>query len=234
MCTYISLSIDVQVKVEPITVWVNVHMQEIDFLHCSYRLRLLSLSLRGATCNISDHTFFFWNCLSMMRKEDHDEKCVMMYVCTHTSLAFVFRLQCALLSLSLSLFFVFEKLRVHKRIICAKDARTSLLLLLLLCLTCSIITPILHLDVCARRKKTNREEERDERCKEIEYWMCMMKMKRRMLRLNVVSLSRYRIRENEDVKKDVFFFFFCLIYTCPSSSNTHSYRHSSQIFGSFS
>jgi hypothetical protein len=63
---------------------------------------------------------------------------------------------------------------------CYRRASLPLPLLLLLCLTCSIITPILHVDVCARRKKTNRENERR---KEIEYWMCIMKTKRRMLRL---------------------------------------------------
>jgi len=43
----------------------------------------------------------------------------------------------------------------------------------------------------------------------------------------IVFLSCYRIRENEDVKKRCFFFFFFgLIYTCPSSPNIHSCRHS--------
>jgi len=150
--------------------------------------------------------------------EDHDEKWAMLYVCTYMSSAFVFRLQCVLLSLSLSLFFVFKKLRVHKRIICAIDARIPP------CSSSSLPDVFYnHTNTtcrCAHRKKTNREKERTKDAKKLSMNV-YNEDEEKNVAPNVVFLSCYRIRENEDVKKDVFFF-FCLIYTCPSLSNIHS------------
>jgi hypothetical protein len=116
----------------------------------------------------------------------------MLCVYVYTSLAFVFCLRSALLPPSLFLFFFFRKTAcIQAHHMCYRRAH-PFLFFPVLCLTCSIITPILHIDVCARRKKTNRERE-NERRKEIEYRMCIMK-KRRMLRLHRF-LSCYRIRE---------------------------------------
>jgi hypothetical protein len=180
----------------------------IDDKNAAFSVTLFSLKI----------TYKWWEKKMMIRRSRW--KWAMMYVCTYTSLAFVFRLQCALLSLSLflSLFFVFKKLRVHKRIICAIDARIPP------CSSSSLPDVFYnHTNTtcrCAHRKKTNREKERTKDAKKLSMNV-YNEDEEKNVAPNVVFLSCYRIRENEDVKKDVFFF-FCLIYTCPSLSNIHS------------
>jgi len=154
--------------------------------------------------------------------EDHDEKWAMLYVCTYMSSAFVFRLQCVLLSLSLSLFFVFKKLRVHKRIICAIDVRIPP------CSSSSLpdmfynhTNTTVHVDVHIERRRTG-EKERTKDAKKLSMNV-YNEDEEKNVAPNVVFLSCYRIRENEDVKKDVFFFFFALsIRAHHPSSNIHS------------
>ncbi len=150
-----------------------------------------------------------------MRKDDDNWKITKRskrcYVYEYTSLAFVFCLRSALLLLSLSLL-SFSKNCVHTSASYVLQTRAHpffffFFFFSILCLTCSIITPILHLDVCVRRKKTNRERERTKRRKEIEYRMCIMKKKkRRMLRVHRFLVIGYEKKRR--CKKD--FFFFCL------------------------
>jgi hypothetical protein len=158
------------------------------------------------------HLSLSWNFLFMMREEDDDWKitmrCGWWCIYVHTRLwpsSFAFNVL-FFFSLSLSLLFVFEKpacAQAHH--MCYKRAHPFFFSLL--CLTCSIITPILHVDVCARRKKTNRERE-NERRKEIEYWMCIMKKKRRMLRLTSFFSFLLQDTRKRRCKKRCFFLFF--------------------------
>ncbi len=81
------------------------------------------------------------------------------YVYEYSSLAFVFCLRSALLPLSLFSFFR-KTACIQAHHMCYRRAHLFFFFPVL-CLTCSIITPILHVDVCVRRKKTNRERERE-------------------------------------------------------------------------
>jgi hypothetical protein len=176
-----------------------------------------------------------------MRKEEEDDddnwKITMKSRrwCTyvHTRLS-----MCSSLSLPMSLFFVFQKTacaqahhmcyrRAHPFFSSSSSSSSSSL-------------PDMfynHTNTTCRCMCTSKEDEQrereNERRKEIEYWMCIMMTKRRMLRFTSFFFLVTGYEKNEDVKKDVFFsLFFCLIYTCPSSSSLNT--HSSQILGSFS
>lgn len=143
--------------------------------------------------------------------EDHDGKWAMMYVCTHTSLAFVFRLRCACLSPSLSLFFVFQKTAcAQAHHMCYRRAH-PFFFFSLLCLTCSIITNTACRCMCTSKEDEYREGEREnERRKDWVVLNVYNEEEEKNVAPYVVFLSCYRIRENEDVKKDVFSFFFVL------------------------
>ncbi len=95
---------------------------------------------------------------------------------------------------------------------CYRRAHLFFFFFPVLCLTCSIITPILHVDVCVRQKKTNRERERErtKRRKEIEYRMCIMK-KRRMFRLHRFLVTGYE-KKKRRCKKDFFLLPFAYLY----------------------
>jgi hypothetical protein len=137
---------------------------EIDFFHwscclCNWWRKMLHFIL---------HIFFpSWNCLYMMRKEDDNWKITKRskrcYMYVYASSAFVFCLRSALLPL----FFFFRKTaRIQAHHMCYRRAH-PFFFFPVLCLTCSIITPILHVDVCVRRKKTNRERERTKDAKKL-------------------------------------------------------------------
>jgi len=162
---YIYMYIHVQVKVEPITMSVNICM----YVKNRFLLLIMSSSVVVSVIDDKNAAFYitpfaleiayiWWEKKMMIgrsRQEVGDD------VCTHTSSAFVFRLRCALLSLSLCLSSSFLKTAcAQAHHMCYRRTHPFFFFFSLLCSTCSII--ILHIDVCARRKKTNREREREE------------------------------------------------------------------------
>ncbi len=133
----------------------------------------ISLTDRNSEkCYILYYTFFFLleiGYIYMMRKVDDNWKITKRskwcYVCMYTRLwpsSFAFDLL-----FFLSLFFFFRKTaRIQAHHMCYRRAH-PFFFFPVLCLTCSIITPILHVDVCVRRKKTNRERERTKDAKKL-------------------------------------------------------------------
>ncbi len=119
---------------------------------------------RWQKCCILYHTFRSWNYLYMMRKEDDDWKITTRSGrwCMYTHV-FGLRLSpsmCSSFSLCLSSSFL-KTACAQAHHMCYR--RTHPFFFSLLCSTCSII-----IDVCARRKKTNRERERGrERTKDV-------------------------------------------------------------------
>jgi len=128
-------------------------MWEIDFFYWSYCL-----------CNIWQKLLYFishlffpssWNCLYMTRKkkmiigrsrrEVNDVMC--MYTCLWPSIC------------SSSFFEKTARIQAHH--MCYRRAHPFFFFFFpVLCLTCSIITPILHVDVCVSKEDEQRERER--------------------------------------------------------------------------